>query len=54
MSLSDALALSSPVEVNAVPGVEKDEVLADSRGMGSFQRRPPYHEIMYAYVSPYK
>jgi hypothetical protein len=31
--------LSGPVEVDVVPDVEKGEVLLDSRGRGSFQKR---------------
>jgi len=36
--------LHEPISVSDVPDVEKGEVLFDSRGNGSFQRRPPYHE----------
>ena len=39
VSRSDVLGLlAEPVEVGLVPDVEKGEVLADSRGEGSFQR----------------
>jgi len=39
VSRSDILAcLAGPVEVCNVPDIEKGEVLADSRGQGSFQR----------------
>ena len=41
MSRSDVLGLlAEPVEVGLVPDVERGEVLADSRGEGSFQRGP--------------
>jgi hypothetical protein len=39
VSRGDILAsLSGPVEVCDVPDIEKGEILADSRGSGSFQR----------------
>jgi hypothetical protein len=39
VSRGDILAsLTGPVEVCNVPDIEKGEVLADSRGCGSFQR----------------
>jgi hypothetical protein len=39
VSRSDIMAsLTGPVEVCNVPDIEKGEVLADSRGCGSFQR----------------
>ena len=42
LSRSDVLGmLAEPVEVGLVPDVEKGEVLADSRGLGSFQRLRP-------------
>jgi len=42
LSRSDVLGLlDEPVEVGLVPDVEKGEVLADSRGLGSFQRLKP-------------
>jgi hypothetical protein len=45
MSRLDILALlTGPVEVGDVPDVVKGEVLVDSRGTGSFQWGPPYHE----------
>ena len=40
VSRSDVVALlNEPVQVGLVPDVEKGEVLVDSRGRGSFQRR---------------
>jgi hypothetical protein len=39
MSRQDVLALvPEPLEPGVVPDIEKGEVLADSRGRGSFQR----------------
>jgi len=40
VSRSEVVALlNEPVQVGLVPDVEKGEVLVDSRGRGSFQRR---------------
>jgi hypothetical protein len=40
MSQADVLSLlKGPVQVSNVPDLEKGEVLVDSRGTGSFQRR---------------
>jgi len=36
-----ASLLHEPVMLHDIPDVEKGEVLIDSRGEGSFQRRPP-------------
>jgi hypothetical protein len=36
--------LNGVVDVGLVPPVVKGEVLVDSRGQGSFQGGPPYHE----------
>jgi hypothetical protein len=46
-------ALQDPVDVSRIPEVEKGEVLVDSRGSGSFQRRPPHHESMFSYDTPF-
>jgi hypothetical protein len=41
----DVLALlDGVVDVGLVPPVVRGEVLVDSRGRGSFQGGPPYHE----------
>ena len=37
--------LNAPeIEVHHVPEIVRGEVLVDSRGQGSFQGGPPYHE----------